>query len=979
MLKNNPVSKLRPWAKVLLALLAVVFFIALLLGINQPHFSPFTDSLDLNGITSCSNYSNGRVLIDSEPSRMIFTDDLGRIVRIVSADQSGSPADRFLDAHIVNDRVFVISAKAYNGGIYIASESVLEYDLNGNYIRELYRVNYGNDERRSFSQFRDIADIDGLLYLVCMSGSDLKVVVFDPSQSSAPLHDIQKSFPEPLSRTAFFPSNNTVVAKSITDNVYVWQFKDDSVSRLSPNTVRDYFRQAFGLDIISVFNLPENTDLLTDVVLTTSNPKSSENIACIKLPDNSLLIYDINSKTLDNIKSLPIHPWLLLTNLFFWISVVILSALVLFGLFLLLRKVWSARVRNLIIIAFVVLLIVMVLSYQQDQEIIQQHQDHVISISNMIALHLSKHHMDDLVKLNNKISSGSAITDEDSALLANLFDELSDISVSQKKENSFYACLYLVCSDGIVRILVDTQHFFPMGKNLMPFSDVEKNLMENSGLIRNESDNVIKLYRTFQPICDKNGKCVAIIEIGNYENNLSSILFQTATARAIALLAIIVTAFITYTTLRTFRGDVRRYHEQKLARIPTAGMNLNGIYSFIYALSTRMDYIILPILSLKMCQNTQMDAATTAFMAALPLTANGIGLWIGNILVVPLSRRLGEKGCAVLSQSLTIMLFLLEAFFAYISNIYLFTAAKLMFGIFSSGIMYSFRRTIPLGAPDLESRHRAMHSDNQAVISATVLSTLMGGFITQYISDYVAYLLAAALSVPLLFVCFYVFGSKKDSAPAKDEATCGAVHTKNQWGILLKPAMIALLCLVWLVKEFEFGYPTYLFPLYTDSAGLNTIMISSLSVLALTASSIVNRAAENYLKYKDRTKTMIVILMATAICMICFIFSPNIWWAIVTLFVVEIVDRITNVDVNIAFANVIIRYGYEPKTARAHVKVFEDGLQTASKPILSLFVPLGNNFACAAVGVVCAVLLGIYTWLDNHVFHHKTAEKETAQ
>lgn len=973
------------WAvKAIIYVFCAILFLAFVTGINTQHFSPFTLSRDILSPVAIVGNDQVTVIIDDYEKDILFCDKDGRLFKIVDLSKPGSPAERAWKLQIIGDSVYVLATEQIDGGIFVKREIVLKYDLKGNYKGAVYHLDYPEGELHEKPKIRAMGGDGETLLLAVVVDRDISVIQVDTHEGKEPKQLRKVDIDKKIADIVFIPGTEDVLYSYENTGDGVGNYKDNKNGGAeislsggiegfnlqtgeSISNIEGYVKKS--KELINKIGAEEYTFYDDDVLslfvvapIQNGTDKPPDSCYVINVTDKSVYRYDISSGKTEQIKSLPLHPWLFIRNLLFWIAVVVFGSIVILLIVRFIRNKWSSHTRTFLLMMLVLLIVTIFFSEREKNYIINQYKTNLLSTAQFVGDTITSRYSEWFSKHSAAHSGaqGDNLEGDDVEYTLKMVEDIDSIVklVSRSQmQNSCYLQVFLIGPDKKVFFVSDSFGFAHFGNVSGNWNDVDDKLIDNVGKVMIEDALINRVYNTYRLIMGADGKPTGYIEVGNDLNNLTTALDEREINLTVELLALLITLFVLFRIISTFRGDISLYRKQKTAGSSGLGASLSGMYSFMLSVSIRLDSVILPLLAMRLCQGMEPDRA--AMMAAMPVTAKAIGLWLGGLAFVPMTKWLGERRCAVLSQILCIAFCLAEAFCVSISNIYLFTAAKLVFSFFSSGIMYAFRRTIPLGTNDHELRDRAIRSDSQGSIAATVLSVLLGGYITQYINDVTLYIVGAVLSVPLLLLCRFIFPARnKDKSAAAVGRLSETAHRKRAVSVLLMPSILMLIVGIWVPTSLVNGYTGYLFPIFSKTVGMSAIVLSSFSVFAQTFNFASAKAVTEALKPYKRSKVTLMFILIPSLCLILSVMSRNIWWAIFCLFVCEFAHKQLIINFGIDVAENITEE-YDAKASRHCVAIAQDGLDTATKPLLAAVVPVGYFGGSAILGGCCALLAGV--------------------
>lgn len=940
-----------------------VLFISFVAGINTSHLSPFTTTKKLNLPVDISVSEKGAVYIDDDLRSLCFCDINGRIIRIVDLRNFGSPADTVAEVHIFGDYVYAVASSRISNGLYFKSEYILRFDLMGNYIDTVYQIDYPQGAHKDEKSIQALGDNGKELLFTVIDGSSLTVYKQNPEKEQTPLAVCSETFDTPIISANFIPTTGDVIVRTRFNDVYYCDMAAGKSEKLTDKNIEEL------LSVLSRASLPKtyiiDDEALSMFVVCPVYFRNQEPVRYYIITDsinNSMYLFDYQTDETIRIESFPLSIGLFISNLTFWLAAVVFGCILLAVLVYFIKKNWNRHLRTFSIMLLVLIVVVAFFSINEREMIAEQHYSNLLSISRLMSRIIDERYGDWLKKTAaeqtvSDITKGLAEKRPDVIQAVNGISDIANMLCdSQDEENSYYACILLTSPDNKVYYVANSTGLTHYGSVNTEWEDIDEEIMASENKVSIVKDPYgVYYYYTYSFIRDDQGRIIGIYEVGNIVNNLLQKLNVRAFNLGITLLALLVVVYVLFRIVGTFRANLKDYKAQRKADNPERGASLLGAYSFLHTVSTSLDSVILPLLAMRMCEG--MSPQNAAMMAVLPMTAKTVGMWAGQFLFVPLNRRLGERRCAILSEIICISMFLMLAMCVGIGNIYLFSLAKLIFALFSFGIMNAYRRTIPVGTGNETLRKKSLLSENQGTVAATVLSILLGGFIAEYLNDVMVYISGAVLSIPLLVLCFIMF------LPGQNEQTVGVHDPETRTGrrksalsILLIPSVTMLLLFLYLPCFILSGYRSYLFPIYTKSVGMSESVLSALYIFIYTFIFATSRQANKTIDSINYDKYAFPILLVPCLCLMVSVISQNVYWGVLCLFVCEFSVRQIQYIFGISTFREICKSGIDKKTARHYVSIVQYGIEAAVNPLFALLAPLGHFLGGAVIGTVCLLL-----------------------
>lgn len=949
--------------KTFLFILALVSLGFVLFGLNKPHIKPIAKSAELITPSAIGKTDTGYVVCDTLSTRLLFLNEDFEVYKISSLLSAGSPIDKVNNVIIAGNHIYALGSMSVNNGLYLKSESVVEYSSSGSYERTLYSADYPDDVYVTKNQFLDLIIYEGSLYLLKCDDNTISSVNLDSGEEiiSAPInHSVIE---------ANFTTSPKLIAICNVANQLTW------------------------IDYADCTEKPVNYSLLFDIPENGSDHTISESENAFyaayrsgewnfkhgvinwdgDTPVESYIIdqssHNISHTTSDNfegemITAVSFSLSYFFSHYLFWLSVLYLGSFVLYFLIkLLIKKAFWKSGSYMIIMLLVSLAITFFFTTNNKNQLKEECERDLFVQCLQTALNIEKNESDFLDFLH-VVPGKEELTEDEIYQIDHMTDYLKEITIINGKEMAFFASIYYP-SEGVSQIddndsisllyCCDSLDSEPRGTQNTYFSTSLTNTV-NAG-----NDCYFFEYITkdkaslscYHPLHLSTGEIVGFLEIGCDRQNLLNVQNNIALNMVLTLMCIFIVIYVSFKTYLAFKSDLKDYIMRKKEKAPGAQSSLSGIFYFTINIIFSLDSVILVFVTKELCGD--MEPAKMAAMTAIPLTAYNLGQWLGTIVSPFFFKRISEKLIAIISCIFSIGAMFMMVMSLGLHSIILFSAAKLITGIFLSGILFILGKRLPLSAPTKELQEKSLHSNYISSISASVIGMLAGGYLSQYLSYSSIYIFAAILVGLLLFIAIFAFPKKENAAVTETAAV-----KSSPWRVFTDPQMYIFIIFYALPVELLGGYRSYLFPLYSAGAGLSSILLSNINVFSKTIAFLANNSVRKFVKSHDSIKLMYGANLGICAALICFLLSPNIWWAIITLFIISILGGFTSVGSGMYLSGIAERNGSTGKEVFPCYQIVGSGISSAKSAILSVFLKLGNNLACAGVGTACGSLLVVF-------------------
>ena len=880
MLKLNKLKSNKKLIKAL-AILFVLSVLVVLSGINKPHLNPFQLSLETDGIV-VSNFDDEDygLVIDSQSKRLLILNSNQELIRVVDFTASGSYIEKATDALIYNGKLYVIGTTSFNSGEYLSGEKFIELDLKGNVKQVIAEKQYSETDYIVSASYKDISYDNNCLYVTEASENECSLYRYDSDNYES-----------------------EVIAAFTTDG------------------------QIYGAMYVPESDTVEAITLLQD---SYSYDVSSE---CLSTEYSYVSEFDVRNDDM----TIKYGVWLAIYNIIFWIGLVYLAAVVLFGLYMLLVKKLGKKGK--ISIAIIILILIASAYYTRNsyQTIDNQYRERLrtqsIQLSNVIGSQYDEFGINDYESIRAALKEFCEANGTDFSVYARLYIN---------KDSKYYTFASS-----------DDRHLSGVEVDDETLNELESLKASGQNFFDYSAKFDTKLS-AFEYVVNDTGDTTAIVEVCCSEYMLIKDHWNYAVNLFVNLIAIYIAIFVGISAIKALYNDGKLFRKLSKNKDPGKGFVLNSYFQFIFKLMTSMDLAIQVYVAQSLC--TGYSEAEQAIMIAIPTSMFSVGMWIGTLLCPVLVNKFGNRASSILGCIGSIASYGVSILSLLNGSIVFYSISKLLAGTFAQGVLFIVGDSITFMIKDPDERSQAITSAQQSTSAATIIATLAGGYIAQYLSYSTIYLVSGIFAVILLVISLLIFSKSSEI----NKTAASKTGTAASWKLFLKPVMLVyVLCFV-LPKLLIGGYNTYLFPLYSSTAGISAVLLSNLSAFSRTFSYLTNVPLNKFVSRYNTTKSSVVVALIICASFVAFILSPNIWWAIIVTFIGAALNTVVTKGNKVYITDRAEEFGLEPSKVRSNSIIIEDGIGIFKTPILSTFVSLGYNYACAALGAVCGVLFGIF-------------------
>jgi len=932
----------------ILACVTLVCCLLIIGGINKPHVSPLRLTLEAKYPISAAYNEHGCAVLDNQDKRiLVLTPDM-KLKTIIDASLSGSPIDRFSFVTMYGDKIYAIGSCCFNKGLYVSSEVVVEYDLKGRVTRTVFSKEYADYELINNPRFAHITVFNDRMYLVTKEGCEISLLSIDGTAKKLGTWTL----PEPVYSAAYLPESGECMVTGLSQNGY---YIDCNTNTVTQESDADHAKE-----ILEWFGIEEDEascEALENCYWIPSTVINSDGIAeyhsLVDPEGNAVTVLSNDTNAQYELSKIPYSAMFLLKNLSFWLALVIVGAEVAAVIVWLLFKKLTVGAKIVIAVIGAVVLTSLFYTMQMTKASEAAYSDILVSQTKQMSFILSNDYGDYFKSVCEKGISDYCGDPDNQKDISKLRAVLKTLCDANGADMSCFVCCYL--SDGEqLWLLTESTGTSLTGEPVFLSEEAKDSLAKSAHeVIASESFEDEFVY-DYDGLYSSDGSPLGILCVSGLRGSLNYMQSQTAVELSVTLLVLIVGIYMAISVVRFFSTDLRRRSLRDRSDTFGRSMDLMQLYSFIGSILFGLDSVIVVYVARSLCAGA--DGASYAMLVAIPVAAQSLGQAMGRPMAVPLSRRFGDRAAAVFGSAMTVIAMLICFMAVKLNSIYLYSAGKFFVGVFIPGMMYVLIDALPYHSNDEGSRKSAINSMVEGGMAASVLSALAGGYISQYLSYGAIYLLGVLIAVAFLVISALIF--PKNGFSAKSSAT--KTPMLKTWTVFLKGPILIYLLLYVLPGVLVDGYKAYLFPMFSAGAGISVLLLSKLTVFVQAFTYMLKGSLRKLSEKSDPDTIMIAPMLIVCFGFLCFYISPNIYWAIVMLFVYEIMSVLTMASSRLYLVKRVESYNIDLKRVLPHFYSVQSAINAVQSPVLSAVVPLGINFAGSVVGAVCGAMYTVF-------------------
>lgn len=462
------------------------------------------------------------------------------------------------------------------------------------------------------------------------------------------------------------------------------------------------------------------------------------------------------------------------------------------------------------------------------------------------------------------------------------------------------------------------------------------------------------------PIYDVNGELSGALELGySYDIFLKQQLINCLEL-SIEILIFLTILYILCKEILSFYKGYRKQKAIEGQEKRVFGM-LHSI-TFFYSVGLALDDIILILISKEMLEANGVTGSQLLFLMTLPALLIGIGRLFSSIIYIFYAKKRSLQSLLVKSSILITICLGVVVFVVYKRIFILFCVLMFILSVLRE-IIYFCISYLPLCADNEVERINAFQDIHSGSISATIIGTLIGGFVVQSFGNTCLYAVAAILSLPEIFLfCFCVpkkihFASQGETIDKKD-------NMKNTFKFIFSKPMIGY-CLLLMLPLFVLGgYKSFLFPLSISELSWPKDYITNFYVLVRVLTLVVIDFIINYTKKMKQWNVVVCgLLFAGVAFMSCYI-NETVAMAIVLLLVQSIFSETMSISMESLWIHPAKYYNVSESSASQALLLIGNLFNSLDEVILATFIMIAGSKANVLLGVfcmMCGILLAIFT------------------
>ena len=376
---------------------------------------------------------------------------------------------------------------------------------------------------------------------------------------------------------------------------------------------------------------------------------------------------------------------------------------------------------------------------------------------------------------------------------------------------------------------------------------------------------------------------VAVIEVGSRVRTFESSIMGQELQRTIALLVLVLVVYLTYAEIRACAECFLMYRHIQQTQARDALALLTRPFSFCVTLLSSVDGVMTTLIARSMLESHAGD--DKGLLLALPTVMMGVGLALGQVVYGLLGSRVPLRKLIVRGALCVVAFALFTASVVWRENFGLYCFAKLLMAI-PFGLLYTLSYSLPRRAKTDEVRELAAGGIKRTDTSAAALGTVLGGYAAQMLGNAWVYIIVAVTSIPAFLMAASLFPRGKKPLESKVEDEARVPYRVVVLRLFRERMTVCIILFAMLPVFLAAGYKSFLFPLFSADAGLDTSSINNMFVLGqLIVYVLIATLEQIELKY-DKWRVTVVSVTLLGCVFLLFSLNATLVWAIVSIVLV---------------------------------------------------------------------------------------------
>lgn len=966
--------------------LGVFAAVAVFFGIRQigkELILPFPNEIKLQNSTDFYMDTAGpSAIIDSSNEKIVFLDENQKVVSVDNLKGNSSISKAYSITR--DDNYFYVLGEKYARNTnLVTNRRVIRYDLTGNNTGVLFDVPKdmtGTTSRQKiFTDGEKFIFVDGVALGDATKECRVGTVRYENGEA---LVDIRKEERiNSILDAAYLPQKDTL---------YILDY-EDHVLKLSPNETEivdlDNNRHAGAISCLS-----DGTPVLCDVCsgdLYTTDGRVYANNPVYNLSvsndyifgsgytnDQTMIKIDARTGNKEIINAYKYSFLYELDAIFTLLSLIYLSVLLIFFLLRLISKRKTNRnepERRASIIMFLGIIaavgVALFYSFNMNNQIHEDMKSELILESKFISEVYA-----DYLKNNDEFGRAGSLKEACDAInkRSRSEHELFQKYIAAADEQQKFGAIVIFerVGDKFVLSFDSSDSFVPgqqlwyVNEELVVSQKGETMVIDKFGSFRECS---------FMPIYDGNNRVLGAI---GYGRDFAVFNDQTLTVSieiAMTLFTIAIIIYMGSAELMAFIESVKKKKENPNAQ--NTEIYFTQTFTFVKGMLMYMDDALMVIVANEMLAKRGEGILSFALLISLLTVAKGAGGTLGSILFMILPKRFSSKRNLVIG-SLGIALSAAGMGAAVLGNHYfLFCLWKFIFMLLAY-FVYGTVDILFLNADTEKDRLSALNGRMKGNISGSVLSIMLGGFVSNLFGYSAIYFFLAGMgALAVLLFILYFTGTMKKEDSVTQETPKVKLKKSDYVRLFFSPSILVYIFFIIAPQMLALGYKNFVFPLYSSEMNLPAYYITNLVVLSKVLSDLILDPVETALKKVDYWWRIVIAAIVVGLAFIAFTINDTIVWAVMVLVIVTIFDKLTNPSLEMVWTREVRDRQLDEKFVGRAMTMIKHTFKSFREAMLSFIQGFCGSGINVAIGLASAIGGIIYALVTRNTPMRKVKDE----
>lgn len=937
-----------------------VFFVLLFIG--KDFLFPIPPYVKFDTPTGICYGEDASIISDQANERLLFLDSEHKLKRIV----------KFSDATEINrvaliaddGKHFYIAGYKFKKNIDIISAfKVIRMDHDGKNSTVI--LEYANKNDKEINYISDINVHEGCLYIVRNDLETEKIIV-----------------------------TKYQIANGISEDILTTQILEYYIAKYSPETgilyVNDYYGRTFKVsaeqqepeqildDYIVENYIPTqdggllwidsiNKNLYKDEQLLLENTGAyyifalcEDGVVFDNVTDNRLSTFDFETGNITNSYGVDFSATYIFLTVVYLICILYLGVLLIILIVRAIRNMYLAKnyvsiKRTGIGIILIISIFIIALSYTN--KIIEIENQHLLE-----EIRLQSHYFAESI---DQQLLDSAVYTPDIGKDSNKWQNY--ISAYDKLENKYgffrkrmdentkngHLSFYKKLGDKLT-LVYESDEITHIGYQYY-YADFES-LIKSDEIVRFTKDGYNN-YHGMTPILNDNGEIIGVVEYSKDYRLTNENIKAICINMIVKLLSIVLMIFIGLIEVTEFfKNRLKRKELINQGIHPHMEITMVRNVSFLFYSIYFIDSVVVIFVTKKILETSGIQE--TAFLLALPSLMMGIGVVVSFFVFNLIASRVYVKHIAWICGIATLVTRLGFCVAVFLGNFVFFCLMKLIDAL-TLPYLLCIIETMCVKANDERERYYSSRQFSLGRISGFMMGVLISGFAIQDISQSaIMYGISELFLILLVLLLNRIL--PKDTYYVVYSREQNTMRSREGLAFLLDKSIIVYILFLTIPLYLIMGYHGYLFPMYSDTVQMPAIYVTTAVVMSRALLLILADSIERMMKKIDYWKIAVFGIGFIGIAFMGFAINSSIIWAMFMLVITGAAETVIMPAKQVVWNRQARDKRISLDSASACMEIAHEIVCAFKETMMSVFLVLGSNIACVALGAFCLIFIMIF-------------------